>query len=127
KDRLRGFVGLWGELFVGLEETDAGVPAQERFVITGGAEALGFFEEVGRFCEPVVDIVRRAGAAGAIAPLGAALPGDSGVVGAVVRRLEDRDGLDGAGKGGWVVRDLVGESEDKADAGVAVRGVDVED
>ena len=110
-----------------LEKTDAGVPAQDSVIVARGAEALGFFEEVKGFHEPVVDVVRRAGAAGAIAGLGAALPGDSGVVGAIVGRFEGGDGLDGARERGGVVRDLVGESKDEADAGVAIGGVDNED
>jgi hypothetical protein len=69
---------------VALEKTNTGVPAQDSVIVARGTEALGFFEEVKGFHEPVVDVVRGAGAAGAIVGLGAALPGYSGIVGAIV-------------------------------------------
>src|SRR5580698_6425272 len=74
-----------------------------------------------------MDIAAGAGAFGVEVSFGAAFPRDAGIVGAVVFGLQLGDCGYGAVECRGLLRDLVGEREDEADACLAVGGIDSED
>src|SRR5207249_8440789 len=66
------------------QDAGAGVPAQDRVVVSGRTEGLGFLVEGHRLPETVIGHVTRPGAALLELGLGPALPDDPRIVGALV-------------------------------------------
>src|ERR1700678_2254860 len=59
-------VGFWPQLFVALEKTDAGVPAQNRVIVACGAHAFRFFKQHQGLDEPIVNVATGARLAGIV-------------------------------------------------------------
>src|ERR1700761_6980 len=107
-----------------IEEADAGIPAQDGVVVACGAKFFCLLKEIQRFDDPVVDIAAGTGSFGVEVGLGAALPCDSGIVSAVIFRLQLGDCGYSAVKCSGLLRNLVRERENEADACLTVGGID---
>src|ERR1700733_608494 len=127
KNRVRNFLRLRSQVFVLFKKTHAGIPAENRVIVACRPQAFRFFEETQRPDDPIVDVAAGANRAGIAAGLGAPLPRDPGIVGAIVRRLQAGHGPYGAGKRARVLRNRVGQGQDQADARLPVGWVNVED
>ena len=87
-DGFRDLLGRRREFPVASEVADAGVPAENRIVISGSAEALRLFEQLQGIDEPIIGLLMSIVAAATMARLGSTLPRDPGVVRTVVGRFQ---------------------------------------
>jgi hypothetical protein len=76
KNGLLNLLHPWPELFMAIEETNAGVPAEDRVIVARGAYAFGFLEKMKGFDKPIVHIPAGSLPAHSVYCFRTALPGD---------------------------------------------------
>jgi hypothetical protein len=122
-----GWAGVLGvEFWMGFEEADAAVPAEDAVVVADGADFFGFGETVEGFFDEGKKNV--GSAAGAKLGFGAALEEEAGVIEALVRIAQGLE--DGAAFFVAIAGDteeLVGDGEAEHAAGELLLGIDGED
>src|ERR1700733_6916096 len=127
KYRFRSLLRLRPQLFMPIEKTNTCVPAKNSVVVTCRPQMFRRSEELQRPAGPIVDIAAAPPSAGSVRRLRTSLPRNSGIVAAIVFRLQAGHRLHSASKRAALVRNLVREGEDQANARLAVGRINFED